>query len=167
MSINFFTENCREQSRSEERFGICDDTDSLPAYTTVDNPQSWLATVINPELQAVTFTAIDNCVIAFKPGTNERESRCEGMLTFRDRLFLVELKSIRGGGWLPRAIGQLENTIRLLATHHDLTLYKKKIAFACNNRHTHFEYFQSDEKQAFMHENFGFRLHAGAEILIR
>src|SRR5947209_8313519 len=117
MSINFFSAACSEAPRKDTRFGICDDQDSTKAYTDTANSDKWIAVVRNENSEEVIFTAIDNCTSVLKAGTNQRESTCDGMLTFRNRLYLVELKdqNQRTRRWIDEALGQLENTIKLIA----------------------------------------------------
>ena len=139
MRVNFFETNCQESSRNEKQFGICDDQKGTKAYTDTADSKKWIATVINDNEIDVLFTAIDNCIIVSKAGTNDKESTCDGMLTFTDSLYLVELKNQRTGGWISDAKSQLENTIRLIKENHDLSIFKYKKAFACNKKHPNFE----------------------------
>ncbi len=166
MKVNFLQTDCQEPSRTDEVFGICDDQDGTKAYTDVRIAAEWIATVKNPQRRYVAFTAIDHCISVFKPGTQDKESTCDGMLTFTDRLYLVELKKQRTGGWLPDAMHQLENTIRLLGSSHDLSKFKQKKAFACNRKHPKFQELKFEYKKAFLKKT-GFILHVEAEIVIK
>jgi flagellar hook protein FlgE len=132
MSVNFLITACKEASRSTDVFGICDDQNNTAAYTDIVNPSKWIAKVINEKNIEVSFTAIDNCIIILKEETKDKESTCDGMLTFENSIYLVELKEKNVGGWITEAVDQLENTIKLLLSNHSLTEYKYKKAFACN-----------------------------------
>jgi hypothetical protein len=167
MSINFFETDCREPSRSNMLFGICDDQNGKKAYTDDIDNAKWIATVINNNQIAISFTAIDNCIIVLKEGTKDKESSCDGMLTFSDSIFLVELKKQGTGGWLPDAKKQLENTIRLLGTSTNLKKYRYKKAFACNKKHPKFMIIEASEKKAFFERTNGFRIDVHAEIFIK
>src|SRR5690606_21655407 len=101
MNVDFFDANCKEPPRREKKFGICDDEDGEKAYTDTINDAKWIAKVINDREIEVSFTAVDNCIQAYKNGGLEKESSCDGMLTFEDSLYLVELKARKTGGWLP------------------------------------------------------------------
>lgn len=48
---------------TRERFGLCDDQDTTPAYVDVVSPDKWVATVENLAQREVLFTAIDKGVI--------------------------------------------------------------------------------------------------------
>lgn len=133
--MNFFDPACQEAPRTDLLFGICDDRDGKPAYTLVSTAKKWDATVSNPNLLAIQFTAIDKCVIK---DTEERgKSRCDGMLTTSSHLYFIELES-GASGWIPDAVEQLESTIQLFQEHHRLSDFKHKKAFACNRRHPRF-----------------------------
>lgn len=166
MRVNFFDTECREPSRSDELFGICDDGNGTKAYTNATDSARWNAKVINCNQVAISFTAIDYCVIVFKDGTKDKESTCDGLLSFSDTLFLVELKKQGTGGWLPDAKKQLENTVKLLRANHNLEGFRYKKACACNKRHPGFTVIDAAEKKAFFQRT-GFRIDAQAEIVIK
>jgi hypothetical protein len=167
MSRNFFETDCMEPSRSDELFGICDDQDGAKAYTIATDNARWIATVINKNQKAISFTAIDNCVVVKKEGTKDRESSCDGMLTFSNSLFLVELKKQGTCGWLSKATSQLENTIRMLSATHNLSRYRYKKAYICNKKYPYFQSIKHSEQQVFFRKTKGFRLDVHAEIVIR
>lgn len=100
-----------------------------------------------------------------KDDTKDQESTCDGMLTFGDHLYLVELKNRRLGGRLAQARRQLENTIRLLWENHDLSKIRYKKAYACSKKHPNFTVLESSEKKAFFKKTNGFRLDAQTEIV--
>jgi hypothetical protein len=167
MSVNFLETTCKEPARSELVFGLCDKNDGSKAYSDAGNMPTWTALVSNVNSVEVTFTAIDNCIIILKDGTKDKESTCDGMLTFTNSLYLVELKDHGTGGWLPKAKAQLENTIRLLYESHELTDFRFKKAFACNKRHPNFVVIHSEEQKSFFVNTKGFRLDIQAQILIK
>ncbi len=164
--INFFNNNCNEASISNKEFGICDDQNGTKAYTDNTNSKKWIATIKNDKRKKIVFTAIDNCIIILKEETSDKESTCDGMLTFENSLFLVELKVQRQGGWLPRAISQLENTIKLIKKHNDISKIKYKKAYACNKIHPRFQIMASEQMKRFFDKT-GFRIDVQAEIKIK
>lgn len=166
MSVNFFESPCREASKTKSEFGICDDQNQTKAYTLTINKVKWIATVKNNNNKSVSFTAIDNCTVVYKKDTKDKESTCDGMLTFTDSLFLVELKDKGHAGWKAEAISQLENTIRLINEHHNLDTIRYKKAYACNKKFPVFKVIDAAERKAFYHRTKGFRLDIQAEIVI-
>lgn len=168
MSINFFDAPCKEPSRVNPLFGICDDQDGFSkAYTDVANSDKWIATVLNDAEKEVSFTPIDHCFTIMKEGTKNEESLCDGMLTFQNSLYLVELKEQGTGGWLPKAVDQLENTITLMSASHDLSTFKYKKAYACNKKHPFFTKIDIETRMRFFRSTKGFRLDAQARIVIK
>ena len=166
MNINFFNNQCKELPKTDKTIGICDDQDGKRAYTDSTDPSKWLATIKNENQLSISFTAIDNCMNIIKEESKNRESTCDGMLTFSDSLFLVELKKQRTGGWISDAIGQLENTIKILLSNHNLEAYKYKKAFACNRRHPRFTVIDNERNKRFFN-TYGFRLDIQAEIVVK
>jgi hypothetical protein len=167
MNINFLTTDCKESNRSEDLFGICDDQNNTVAYTDLANPGKWIAKVINEKNIDVSFTPIDNCIIILKEGTKDKESTCDGMLTFENSIYLVELKKQITGGWISEAIGQLENTIQLIFSNHNLLEFKHKKAFACNRKHPYFKTMDNEFSKKFFKRTNGFRIDIQTEIKIK
>ncbi len=167
MSVDFLKSPCKEAARENTTFGICDDQDGTKAYTDIKDEEKWIATVSNKNSKAIVFTPIDNCIQIFKPQTNDLESTCDGMLMFTNNLYLIELKKQSTGGWIPVAIGQLKNTIRLITESHNITQIKYKKAFACNKRHPNFKTIDNELSKRFFNESNGFRLDINSEINIR
>ena len=165
MSVNFFETNCKEPSRNKKQFGICDDQNGTTAYTDTSDDTKWIAKVTNDNEIDISFTAIDNCKIVYKAGTKEKESSCDGMLTFSESLYLVELK-VQGKDWIPKAKRRLENTIKLITENHKLSNFKFKKAYACNRKHPNFNVLEASEKKSFF-DITGFRLDTQAEIKIK
>jgi hypothetical protein len=160
--MDFFKRECQSGPFNQARFGLCDDQNSTRAYVDTTNPAKWVATVDNPSQQAVTFTAIDKCVIA--DGDVPGRGRCDGMLTTENQLYLVELKDQKTS-WQPHAIAQLESTIQFLREHHDLSPYRHKKAFACNKRHSAFATVDHELKRRFFRD-YRFRIDVQATVLV-
>ena len=102
-----------------------------------------------------------------KEGTKDKESSCDGMLTFAQNLYLVELKKQGTGGWISDAKGQLENTIKLISENHDLSNFRYKKAFACNRKHPSFTVIDTAERKSFFERTGGFRIDVQAEIVVK
>lgn len=166
MSTDFLGSKCNELSRKDKLFGLCDDQNSEKAYSDTGDDKQWIAKVNNPNETEIIFTPIDNCIILHKPGTKDKESTCDGMLTTVNTLFLVELKERGTGGWLGDAVGQLENTMKLLHANHDLSAFRYKKGFACNKKHPNFTVIDN-EKNKWFYKTYGFRLDARVEIDVK
>lgn len=167
MSVNFFDTPCKEPARIDPLFGICDNQDGVSkAYTDDVNQNKWVATVINETETEVSFTPIDHCISILQEGTKDEESLCDGMLTFQNSLFLVELKEKGKHAWQSEAVAQLENTIRLLQANHDLSVFKYKKAYACNKKHPNFSTYDN-EKQKTLFSKTKFRIDIQAKIVIK
>ncbi len=164
MATNFSEAECSEQARTDRLYGLCDDQDGTKAYSDTAHPDNWIATVINEQQISVVFTAIDNCVPILNEGGTQA-SRCDGMLTYRDTIYLVELKD-QGKGWIPRAVGQLRATIGIFVQTPESANYRYRKAFACNKRHPHFQSIDNEDNKKLFREC-GFRLDIQAEIIIR
>ena len=160
--MDFFALGCQQGPFTALEFSLCDDQDSTKAYVSTTIPEKWVATVKNDQKKAVTFTAIDKCVI--KDDEEQGRGRCDGMLTTDDLLYLVELKDQRAD-WLVHAKEQLESTINFLKANHDIDNYRYKKAFACNRRRKAFYVIDNEENKKFF-KMFGFRLDIQAEIII-
>ena len=88
------------------------------------------------------------------------------MLTFKNSLYLVELKKKRTGGWISEAIEQLKNTIKLIIENHNIDEFQFKKAYACNRKHPNFATIDNELSRRFFRETNGFRIDAQAEIVI-
>ncbi len=162
MSINFFDDKYKEPVRTDDTFGLCDDQNSSKAYSDISSLSKWIATVLNKNNVAVTFTPIDYNIIIYKEGTQDKQSTCDGMLTFTDSLYFVELKD-KQGSWIPEAISQLESTINIFKTYHNIARFKHKKAFACNKQRKPFQEIDNEQNLRFFRSH-KFRLHIGTEI---
>lgn len=167
METNFFETDCKESPKTDSLFGLCDDENGEKAYTDIENNNKWIAIVENGTQKPISFTAIDNCLEIFKEGTNDKESTCDGMLTFGQHLYLVELKNTPSGGWKLDAFKQLENTVKLIQLNPKFVEFKYKKAFACNRRRKYPRFTTIDNernKRFFM--NYGFRIGIQIKIVI-
>lgn len=160
--MDFFKSECQSGPFNQVKFGLCDDQNTTRAYVDTTAPSTWVATVENPSQRDVTFTAIDKCVIL--DGDVPGQGRCDAMLTTDDLLYLIELKN-QNSKWRTHAIEQLESTIQLLRTRHDLSSFRHKKAFACNKRHKPFALVDNELKRMFF-QNYGFRIDVQASVLI-
>ena len=133
MPIDFFQINCKTESNNNS-FGLCDDPPpSLsPAYIDEIDSSKWIATVNNPTQTTVQFYAIDNCVQILRPD-GSIESRCDGLLSYSNKLSFIELKSREGGQWLQKGRKQLTIIINIFKSEYDITAYSKIEAYVCNN----------------------------------
>ena len=157
--------SCTEKPRQDKLFGICDDQNGEKAYSHNTNPENWISIVMNGNEELVTFTPIDNCIIVLKPGTKDKESTCDGALIWKDGLYLVELKNQATGGWLPKSIVQLENTIKLISPIF-LQKFKYKKAYSSNRKHPNFITIDNERNIRFFRE-YGFRIDAQRRIIIK
>ena len=66
MIVNFFESPCREASKTDNLFGICDVQNQTKAYILNSNKSKWIATVKNDNNKSVSFTAIDNCIVVYQ-----------------------------------------------------------------------------------------------------
>ena len=60
------------------------------------------------------------------------ESRCDGVLSFDNKLIFVELKEREGGQWLKKGRLQLTATILRFKQEQDVTKFSNVRAFVCN-----------------------------------
>ena len=165
MSIDFFNTSCAEAPQATKEFGLCDDQNSRKAYSNVDDSSKWIAIVKNENKIRVQFTPIDNCMNIKKNGLNELESTCDGMLTFENSIYLVELKNSRTRGWRSKSIKQLENTISLIKKNHSIDHLENRKAFASNKKRQVFRESNSSQSKEFLTTT-GFTLHEQTEIII-
>lgn len=160
--MDFFKPQCQSGPFNQAQFGLCDDQNAACAYVDTATPAKWVATVENPSQKAITFTAIDKCVIqdCDAPG----RGRCDGMLTTEDLLYLVELKE-QEPPWRQHAIDQLESSIKFLLAHHDISRFRHKKAFACNKRRRAFATIDNELQRRFFRD-YGFRIDVQATVLV-
>jgi len=162
--MDFFETTCQEPTIDESIFGLCDDQNGAKAYTNIDDQTKWIATVRNDCNKRLTFTAIDKCVL--KDEEEPDRGRCDGMLTSaeHEHLYFVELKNERKQ-WIKDAIEQLESTIQFFIDYHDINVFKHKKAFACNNKHRHFQEIDNELNLRFF-RTYRVRIDVQTEIII-
>ncbi|MFM7575804.1 MAG: hypothetical protein ACKO5Q_02515 [Microcystaceae cyanobacterium] len=157
MSINFFDEHCQTQT-DQPRFGLCDEPppSNEPAYIDIDvsnEETKWIAVVENVNQIEVTFTAIDNCIVIIRDD-GKMDSRCDGMLTYKDCIIFVELKERKGKtrNWVKDGDSQLRSTICTFRNNHSLSSYKGKQAYIANNKKPNFQESQMERMERFRRE---------------
>ncbi len=166
--MDFFDTRCQSGPYTQEAFGVRDDRPGQMAYvdTNPENAaQKWIAEVRNVTQTAVTFTAVDGCVI--ESSAERGRGRCDAMLTTARSLFLLELKDRKGrGDWRTHGFDQLESTIRFLIEHHanQLKQFTKKKAHVCNRRVSNFVEIEQEHKRRF--KKYGFRIDTQAKVVI-
>ncbi len=162
MSWEFLASPCKEPSRTDIEFGICDDENGTKAYTDIDNPISWIATVSNENKKNVSFIAVDKCILqdTDEPG----RGRCDGILVTEDQLYFVELKNQKKS-WISDAIEQLESTIEFFKESHNMEDFRHKKAFACNKKSKHFQEIDNEQNLNFFRKH-KVRLDVQADIII-
>lgn len=161
--MNFFDSACQSGPFHLPTFGLCDDQSGGLAYVDTDpsHTKKWIATIRNPLEKAVTFTAIDKCVIRDDQAVGQR--RCDGMLTTDNLLCLIELKD-KEKKWMPSAVAQLESTIKFLLSAHPVIAnrYPRKRACACNKRRRIAREIRHNHQKLFA--GYGFEFSADAEV---
>ncbi|MCQ6957615.1 hypothetical protein [Mucilaginibacter aquariorum] len=165
MNVDFLGSTCNEPVRTNKLFGLCDNQDSTKAYSNLDAPTTWIADVINEEEIEVVFTPIDWCIIVFQANSKKKESTCDGMLTTKNSLFLVELKD-QMANWQTEAFNQLENTMKLILANHDLSQFTYKKGFACNKKSKRFNFIENELNLKFFRA-YGFRIDSNRKIVIK
>ena len=162
--MNFFKPECQTPGITATRFGLCDDEVGGPAYADHQNEAAWIATVDNGRGVALTFTAVDKCVI--NDDEEKGRGRCDAMLTSEEHLFFVELKSAECAD---NAHGkkQLISTIEFFREHHGQRLekFRHRKAYLCNNKKRAFIVLDNEEQKRFFRE-YGFRLDLQNTVLV-
>ena len=164
---DFFNNQCREPAIEHKKFGICDDEDGTKAYTDCENPDKWIAVIMNTNEISLTFTPIDNCLMMKNeyPGVK----RCDGMITAEKQLYLFELKNKKGSTY-GESLKQLESTIRHLYENNtrEMENYNYKRACICKRKKKK-KYHSNDSYNADnsrLRRAYGFRLEVDNEIFI-
>lgn len=165
MSVTFTGTGCSEPVRKDILFGLCDNQDGAKAYSDVTDKSKWIAVVVNDDKVPVIFTAIDNCIVILNDDGKTSASRCDGMLTYSNTIYLVELKD-QMSGWIARALGQLKATMEVFNESPESKPYKYKKAFACNKRHPYFQRIDNELNLKF-YRKYGFRIDIQAKIVIK
>ena len=162
-SINYFHPSYkREEPRTDAKFGIGDD--GKLAFTTFDEEKT-VVEVWNEARRSVQFTPIDHNVVVMENG-NER-SQCDGMLHIPATMELIFVEMKTGERkWVTEAVEQLESTINHFAANHVVTDFKKRSAYAANNRYPYFQSSKMEMCEAFRARP-KFRLNITNRIVIK
>ncbi len=162
-SINYFDRKYqKEVPVAHTFFGIGDDG-SL-AFTTLEKDKM-VAEVTNKECRRIQFTPIDHNIVVVENG--DERSQCDGMLYVdaTKELVFVELKT-GGKDWIQDAISQLESTIVHFSANHVWSDYKKRSAYAANNKRPVFQHSNREQAEAFRcHTHF--RLYITNQIVVK
>lgn len=161
MNLDFQNSDCQD-TLCEVLFGLCDDNNGTNAYTDLDHPENWSATVRNNRRKIVTFTAIDKCILHDSDFIGR--GRCDGLLTTDEHIYFVELKS-QARNWISDAIDQLESTILFYIADNDISGFKHKKAFACNKKYRRFQEIDNELNIRFFRK-YGIRIDVQAEIIV-
>ncbi|UQB69746.1 hypothetical protein [Epilithonimonas zeae] len=162
---DFFDSKCQQIPVDKNNFGLRDDEDGTPAYIIETNKDSWQAEVFNKNGYDIIFTAIDKCII--QDNEYKGRGRCEGMLTTKRHLYLVELKdkkNLSSGEMLD----QLESTIKFLKEFHteELKSFTHKKVFGCNSKKKGNFFVIDNEFQKSFKGEYGFRIDIQTNIVI-
>lgn len=155
--IDFFSdEYFREPPRGDRRFGIIDgvrqgENDTM-AYTMSENEEDWNAVVTNKSGNVITFMPLDHNIV-IHPTPDTTYSLCDGMLyeSNKDFLAFIELK-VRKESWVNEAVTQLRSTIELFSENHDISEYRKRVAYAANKKHPRFNSSHKEIMQNFRND---------------
>lgn len=159
--VNFFNVNC-QQNTSANRFGICD-FEGAHASIIDENPELWIAVVLNDNQKNITLTAIDNCIEILREN-GEMESSCDGMLTYDSDIDFFELK-VKRENWIQGGIQQLVITVGIFFENNNIADYRRKRAFLANKKHPQFKFSHKEDMQKFKNRT-GIRLIITNEIKI-
>ena len=110
------------------------------------------------------FIAVDN-KIDIRRDNGEMENRCDAILHDSDHIIFVELKN-QAGNWINHAITQLATTIDVFKSVHDITMFRQRLAYACNKRRPAFAVSHKEDMQRFKNK-YGVRLIISCEITVK
>lgn len=161
--INFNVAECQSESQAI-RFGLHDPQDGGVAHIDESGAVLWNCVVLNPLAFECLFTAIDNCIELLDDDGNLKRS-CDGMLTYKNHVILVELKH-RVSNWIPTGIDQLRKTIELFMEGRSAADFGKKIAVLANSKHPQFKVGHQSTMEKFRQET-GFRLLIVGEVVLK
>lgn len=169
MITDFFAAEYRtENIRTDALMYLYDPEGERVAYSSTtdnDNPV-WVAKVENSKKLPMQFIPVDNNIPVYRSDGNE-ESTCDGMILYTtdpvdptlarpEGVAFVELKNMRKG-WIPKAVKQLQTTVKIFKASHPATTLIFQFAYAANSRHPQFHASQKDRMQRFFEET-GFHL---------
>ena len=162
MKVNFLENLCKEPTRNNTLFGLCDDQNGQKSYSNTENPEKWMATVRNDKSINLVFTPVDNCLI--KSNELACRGRCDGLLTSAEHLYFIELKD-QAKSWISDAVEQLESTIEIFKENHNINEFRHKKAFACNKQHRHFQEIDNEINLSFFRKH-KVRIDIQADIIV-
>jgi hypothetical protein len=162
MKVNFLENLCKEPTRNNTLFGLCDDQNGQKSYSNSENPEKWMATVRNDKSINLVFTPVDNCLI--KSNELAGRGRCDGLLTSAEHLYFIELKD-QAKSWISEAVEQLESTIEIFKENHNISEFRHKKAFACNKQHRHFQEIDNEINLSFFRKH-KVRIDIQADIIV-
>jgi hypothetical protein len=162
--INFFDSLC-SITINHEKFGICDDGNTTPAYIKLNNEENWIAIISNRSNKQIIFTAIDNC-IEIKRDNGEMDKRCDAMIRTDDCIIFIELKN-KLYEWKTDGFAQLENTIIKFIENNEnyYAGFRYKKAFVANKKHRDFGVIDNEMMKIF-YKKYKIRLNSQALITI-
>ena len=132
--------------------GIQQGENGTMARTTLENEEDWNAVVTNETGKAMTFMPLDHNIV-IHPTPDTTYSLCDGMLyeSNKDFLAFIELK-VRKESWMNEAVTQLRSTIELFSENHDISEYRKRVAYAANKKHPRFNSSHKEIMQNFRND---------------
>ena len=168
MKHNFFDAKFfKEEIKTDQLLGICDPEGDSCAYTSSERngPDSWCATIHNPNRKRIRFIAIDKNMNILR-SHGELESTCDGMVYASDtrELSFVELKKYHTGGAMSAAVEQLKSTLELFLASHNYKDYKSRMAYACNPVRPYFKPSYREFSREFR-KKYKFRLLTQADVI--
>ena len=100
----------------------------------------------------MTFMPLDHNIV-IHPTPDTTYSLCDGMLyeSNKDFLAFIELK-VRKESWMNEAVTQLRSTIELFSENHDISEYRKRVAYAANKKHPRFNSSHKEIMQNFRND---------------
>jgi hypothetical protein len=168
MSIDFKVLKCQTNS-NRKLFGLCDDPPPArnPAYIDENDGAKWIAVVVNNDCHAVTFTAIDNCIEIKRPD-GKMDKRCDGVLSYGEKVIFVELKErgAIGNAWVKDAEIQLRTTIGYFEKTDDADEFIQKKAYIANSEHPKFKESQIRRMEQFLTDT-GYILRVENRIILQ
>ncbi len=139
--INFLQHTREEEIIEKDSFGICDKPGKQPAFISLNDDETWVATVYNPNLKKIQFLPVDNHIpLEREDGTKLK--RCDAMLLTspthdKEIVMFIELKDVISkarNAAKKQALEQLKQTIESFSEYHQLASYKIRHAYVANRK---------------------------------
>lgn len=173
---HFFNNSCQEtphQLLPNNKMGLCDVGNQTRAYSSLENPDSWIATIHNNSNQAISVqvTALDNCDCLKFYENKEKTKLADLLICFDNILCVIELKDRTNRHWFSGSIKQLIKTIQLLQQYNpnELKRFQDCRAYAANKQKPFYQPSQRESIHKFYTEiprTVNFKLHTKATINI-